>query len=66
MITVTVQITDECEELLTNLPRYHEYEITEDNGDGSVEFIVHDLDEITSGISQALNVNDGVISYDVD
>jgi hypothetical protein len=65
MITVTVRVTDECEELLTNLPRGYEYELTQDNGDGVVKFAVHDVDDLTSGMEQALDTHPGVISYTV-
>jgi hypothetical protein len=65
MITVTVKITDECEELLTNMPRGYQYELTRDDGDGVVEFDVHDVDDLTAAQEQALDTNPGVISYTV-
>jgi zona occludens toxin (predicted ATPase) len=68
MITITVEITHDCESIITNMPRGYEYELideeyTEDGG--TVTITVHDVDDITSGMAQALDTHDGVISYTV-
>lgn len=62
-VMVTVKITDECEGLITYMPRGYEYELIADEGDGVVGFMVHDVDELTSGMEQALDTNGEVISY---
>lgn len=67
MITVAVEVTADCEGLLHSMPRGYEYDLDseeyKEDGSGIVVFIVHDVDELTSGMEQALNTNDGVISY---
>jgi hypothetical protein len=69
MITVTVKTAPECESLLTNLPRGYEYELVSEDyaedGSGEVVFMVHDVDELTSGMVQALNTHTEVIEYSV-
>lgn len=70
MIEVTVKVTPDCEELLTRLPRGYEYELTDeeydDDGSGTVTFVIHDIDDLTSGMEHALDTNDGVIKYTVN
>jgi len=69
MIIVKVTVTAECEELLTNMPRGYEYELNNEDynedGSGVVEFIVHDMNDLTSGMEQALDVHPGVVEYSV-
>jgi hypothetical protein len=65
-ITITVKVTDGCGNLITNMPRGYEYELTQDDGDGVVEFVIHDVDDLTAAQEQALDTNDGVISYTVE
>jgi hypothetical protein len=67
MITVKVSVTAECEGLLHSMPRGYEYELVaedyNDDGSGTVEFIIHDVDELTAAMEQSLNTNPGVVSY---
>lgn len=63
-IQITVVVTDECEGLLHSLPRGYEYGLVKET-DNRVTFIVHDVDEMTSGMYEALDTNPEVISYTV-
>ena len=69
MITVTVKVTAECEGLLNSMPRGYEYELTDEDynedGSGTVEFFIHDVDELTAGHQLVLDTNDEVVSYTV-
>ena len=68
MIEVTVEVTAECEELLTRLPRGYEYELSDEDyradGSGTVKFIVHNVDD-TRAMELALDTHHGVIAYTV-
>ena len=66
MATLIVRVTAECEGLLTSLPRHEGWELqSEDyNEDGSgIVTIGFDGDELSAAAEQALNTNDGVLSY---
>lgn len=68
MVTLKVKVTEECEGLISNLPRFHEYEFDseewhEDDESCTVTYLIHDIDELTTAIEQALNTNPEVISY---
>ena len=69
MITVTVEVTAECEELLTRLPRGYEYDLSDEDyredGSGTVKFIVHDVDDMTRAMELALDTHPDVIAYTV-
>lgn len=68
MSTLIVNVTAECEGLITSLPRGQEWElISEDyNEDGSGTVIIgFDGDELSATAEQALNTNSEVISYSV-
>lgn len=69
MITITITVTPECEDLITNMPRGYEYEIAseeyDEDGAGVVTVIVHDVDDTTAAMEQALDTNPEVISYSV-
>lgn len=69
MITVTVKVTADCEGLLHTMPHGYEYELTSEDyntdGSGIVEFVIHDVDELTGAMKQSLNTNDGVVSYSI-
>ena len=68
MITVTVEVTAECEELLTCLLRGYEYELSDEeyraDGSGTVKFIVHNVDD-TRAMVATLDTHPGVIEYTV-
>jgi hypothetical protein len=70
MLTLTVKVTPDCEGLITSLPRGYEYELGGeyyDKNGGRVEILIHDqnLSDLTSGMVQALNTHNGVVSYEV-
>ena len=69
MVKVIVEVTAECESLISSMPRGSEYEMAaedyNEDGSGFVTFFVHGVDELPSGMEQALNANDEVISYSV-
>lgn len=70
MITITIKVTAECEGLLHSMPRGYEYELISedynDDGSGVVEIAIHDVDELTTGMLQAMDTTDGVTSYHVE
>jgi hypothetical protein len=69
MATLIVSVNAECEGLLHNLPQHEGFvlESEEYNEDGSgVLEISFDGDDLSAAAEQALNTNDGVVSYRVE
>ncbi len=65
--TVTVKVTADCEGLITWMPSGYEYELTDEDynedGSGTVTFVIHDVDEMTYAHELALDTNAEVVSY---
>lgn len=69
MIKITVNVTKDCEGVLTSFPRYAEVELFsedyEETGEGVVVVNLHS-EEAIDPIERALDTNDEVISYSTE
>lgn len=73
MITITVQVTADCEGVITALPRYGEWELVDEeyNEDGTGVVVVNShrwnfAAEVPYVVEQALDGHNGVISYAIE
>jgi hypothetical protein len=67
MHTITITITEDCEDLMTSLQRTHEYElISEDyNEEGEATVVYNLLDGSIEAMKNHLDAHPGVIVYTV-